>query len=203
MAPVVIASVVEGEGEVRALPNLLHRIARTLGVYDLQTPKPMRVPRSRLVGVGGIELAVEQQAHRVHGHRGGVLVVLDADDDCPASLAPSLLARARQTRPDIPISVVLACREYESWFLAAAASLAGQHGFPETMTPPPDPDNSPRDAKGWLTHQRGKRHPYKETVDQLDLTRCFDLALARANSPSFDKLYRDIARLLGVEAKEG
>lgn len=202
MAPIVIASVVEGDGEVIALPKLLHRIARELGVYELQTPKPMRVPRSQLVKTGGIESAVQQVAHRVQGCAGGVLVLLDADDDCPASLGPDLLARACQARNDIEISVVLPSREYESWFLAAAYSLAGRHGFPKGMTSPPNPDDNPRDAKGWLTSQRGKPR-YKETVDQQPLSSSMDLSLARTNSPSFDKLYRDITRLLRAAKREG
>jgi len=127
---------------------------------------------------------------------GGVLSLLDADDDCPATLGPSLLARARASCTDVPVCVVLPSREYESWFLAAASSLAGQHGFPEGMQTPEHPDEKPRDAKGWLTHQRGRHTPYKPVIDQAPLTSAMDLALARTNSPSFDKLHRDVTRLL-------
>ena len=42
--PVTIASIVEGDGEVRALPKLLHRIAADLGIAGLRTPDPVRVP---------------------------------------------------------------------------------------------------------------------------------------------------------------
>ena len=70
-----------------------------------------------------MERAVAFAAGRAGSH-GGILVLLDADDDCPAELASRLLRRARQSRPDRPIRVVLAKAEYESWFLAAAASLA-------------------------------------------------------------------------------
>ncbi|MFE9723137.1 DUF4276 family protein [Streptomyces sp. NPDC005794] len=208
MTPVVIASVVEGDGEVKALPKLLHRIAGELGVWDLRVLKPMRVPRSQLVRTGGIEGAVLQQAALMprpsDGGGGGVLVLLDADDDCPAALGPELLARARQARADVAVSVVLPCREYESWFLAAASSLAGVHGFPDGMACPVSPDEKPRDAKGWLTHRRGTQHPrYKPVIDQAPLTSAMDLSLARANSPSFDKLYRDVSRLLtaGTESR--
>jgi hypothetical protein len=39
--PPTIASIVEGDGEVPALPKLLHRIAAELDVPNLLTPIPM------------------------------------------------------------------------------------------------------------------------------------------------------------------
>lgn len=194
--PPVIASVVEGDGEIQALPKLLHRIAGDLGIWRISTPRPARVPRTQLVKASGIENAVLKQAEFVRGHAGGVLVLLDADDDCPASLGPTLLARAQGACHDIPVAVVLPSREYESWFVAAADSLAGIRDFPASMTAPAQPDTTPRDAKGWLTHQRGKHRPYSPTADQAPLTSAMSLTLARANSPSFDKLCRDAHYLM-------
>lgn len=103
---VTIASIVEGEGEVRALPKLLFRLARQLSVMDLRVPTPMRVPRGKLVAAGGIERAVSAVAQRVRTS-GGVLLLLDADDDCPAKLGQALLRRAQAARPDVPVCVVL------------------------------------------------------------------------------------------------
>lgn len=42
--------------------------------------------------------------------------------------------------------------------------------------------------------------PYKETVDQAPLTSAFDLKMAREHSGSFDKFYREVSRLLGIDA---
>jgi hypothetical protein len=111
--PVTIASIVEGPGDVAALPKLLHRLAAELMGGALRTPTPWKSNRGALVASGGIERAVSSIALRV-GPAGGVLVLLDADDDCPADLAPELLARARSARSDVRISVVLATREFES-----------------------------------------------------------------------------------------
>jgi hypothetical protein len=191
-----IASIVEGDGEVPALPKLLHRIAAELGVPSLLTPTPMRFPRTKITIVGGIERAVAAGALRVSG-RGGVLVLLDADDDCPAEYAPILLARARAARPDKQVAVVLANREFEAWFLAAAPSLAGQFGFPAEFSRPENAE-TPRDCKGLLTKARPRGQPYKETVDQAPLTSAFDLKMAREHSNSFDKFYREVSRLLGI-----
>ena len=193
---VTIASIVEGDGEVRALPRLLHRIAAEQGV-PLLTPKPpMRIPRSRLAAPQGIERAVAAKASEVTD-AGGILVLLDADDDCPARLGPQLLERARATRSDKRVAIVLANREFEAWFLAAMPSLAGQCGFAEDLPSLDDPE-TPRDCKGRLTKARGQGHPYKETVDQAALVAVFDMKMARENSPSFDKFYRDVVWLLGA-----
>lgn len=116
MSAVTIASIVEGEGEVGALCKVLHRIALIEQEWELRTPKSHRVPRSSLVRPGGIENAVRQEAIQVQD-RGGVLVVLDADDDLPCKYGPCLLERARKARPDIEIAVVLPKPEFEAWKL--------------------------------------------------------------------------------------
>ena len=165
------------------------------------TPTPMRIPRGKLTIAGGIERAVLAAAIRVSG-TGGVLVLLDADDDCPAKLGPHLLERARGARPDRRVAVVLAKREFEAWYLAAAPSLAGQHGFHADFARVPNPE-TPRDCKGLLTKARPKGHPYKETVDQAPLASVFDMKMAREHADSFDKFYRDITWLLEVGGSAG
>jgi len=195
---VTIASIVEGHGEVSALPKLLYRLAADFPMVDLRTPKPpWRRPRGSLIAPSGIEREVESNSWV--GPAGGILVVLDADDDCPAELAPALLDRARSARPDCRVSVVLANREYEAWFLAAAQSLAGHFGFPADMKAPDNPEEI-RDAKGWLSRQRSGGHPYKETADQAALTSAFDIRQAREHSPSFDKFCRELTGLLSLPA---
>jgi hypothetical protein len=194
--PPTIASIVEGDGEVRAVPKVLHRIAAELGVPNLLTPTPMRVPRGKITLAGGIERAVAAEALRVSGE-GGVLVLLDADDDCPAEYGPFLLARAQAARPDKRVSVVLANREFEAWFLAAAPSLAGQFGFQAEFPRPRNPE-TPRDCKGLLTQARPRGRPYKETVDQAPIASVFDLKMAREHSDSFDKFCREVSHLLGA-----
>jgi Domain of unknown function (DUF4276) len=193
---VTIASVVEGHGEVAAVPKLLHRIASDLGIPLLTQKPPSRIPRSKLVARQGIEDAVNAKAAEVKG-AGGILVLTDADDDCPAELGPQLLRRARAARPDKRVAVVLANREFEAWFLAAAPSLAGQHGFTDPFPAPADPEVR-RGCKELLTRARPQGFPYKETVDQAALAAAFDMKMARESSPSFDKFYRDVTWLLGA-----
>ncbi|MER7132601.1 DUF4276 family protein [Streptosporangium saharense] len=192
--PVTIASIVEGDGEVSALPVLLRRIAGTLSCWDVRIPPPRRVPRSRLVARGGVENAVLQASYQLTG-AGGVLLLIDSDDDCPASLGPELLRRAREARGDREISVVLACQEFEAWFLAAAESLSGHRGLADPLLPPPNPEGI-RGAKEWLSARKSDGTRYRETVDQAALAALFDMEQARKAAPSFDKFWRDVERLL-------
>ncbi len=191
--PLRIACIVEGHGEHESVPILIRRIA---GDFDPQlnvyVPHPVRIAKSKLLRPRELERAVELAA--VHaGAEGGILVILDSDDDCPAELAPQLLARTREARADLPSAVVLPNKEFESWFLAAARSLRGKRDFPDDLEAPPQPE-AIRGAKEWLV-QRRKTRAYSASVDQAALTALFDLDAAR-KAPSFDKCYREVIRLL-------
>ena len=154
-----IVSIVEGKGEEEAVPILLRRIAeRVTPSSSVDVPRPIRVKRQQIVKAGELERAVELAARRA-GVNDGILILLDADTDCPADLSPSLLHRATGARKDRAIRVVLAKMEYEAWFLAAAASIAGQHGIDPSATPPRDAE-AIRNAKGWLSKQMPPGRPY-------------------------------------------
>jgi hypothetical protein len=192
--PLQVACIVEGHGEVEAVPVLLRRIAADVDPpVVIVVPSPLRVPKNKLVKPGELERTVELAARKVGG-QGAVLILLDTDDDCPAQLGPALLRRAAQARSDLPIAVVLAKREFEAWFLAAAFSLRGQRGLSPTLEPPPDAE-AIRGAKEWLTHRMEGSRQYVETLDQPALAAQFDLKAAR-RADSFEKCYREMVRLL-------
>ena len=191
--PLRIACIVEGHGESASVPILIRRIAAHFDPrLEVEVPHPIRISRSRLLKPGELERAVEFAAMRAE-EGGGILVILDSDDDCPAQLGPNLLARTHAARADMPTAVVLPNREFESWFLAAAQSLRGSRGLPEDVEPPFLPETI-RGAKEWL-NQRIRTGAYSANVDQASLTAVFDLELAR-RAPSFDKCYREVVRLL-------
>ena len=98
-------------------------------------------------------------------------------------------------RSDIPIAVVLAKKEYEAWFIAAAESLKGKHELPTDITSPADPEGI-RGAKEWLSNKMPPGPGYAEIIDQPAFTTVFDMEAARRSSDSFDKCYRDIKRML-------
>lgn len=189
-----VATIVEGHGEVEALPILLRRITEQVAPgLSLQLPRPIRVNRQRVLKAGELERAVELAA-RLGQTGDGVLILLDGNGDCPGRLGPKLLRRAAEARPDRTIRVVLAASEYEAWFLAAARSIAGRHGIDATVAPPAEPE-AIRDAKGWLSGHMRTGQRYRATLHQPALTAIFDLDAART-APSFDKLWRDVNALL-------
>ena len=191
---VQIGCIVEGHGEVKAVPILIRRVAASLyPELPIGRLNPIRVSRSKVIQEGELERAVEFAARKIGG-RGAIFILLDSDDDCPAQLGPELLRRALQARGDLPIAVVLAKREFEAWFLAAAESLRGYKELKNDLEPPNNPEEI-RDAKGWLNQRMKGTRTYRPTVDQPGLTDRFDFDQAR-HVDSFDKCYRDIARLL-------
>lgn len=94
---------------------------------------------------------------------------------------------------DQDAACVIANLEFETWFVAAAPSLASELRL-AAHEPPDDPEGQ-RLRKKWIEDRfRGAR--YSETLDQPRLTAKMDLNLCRARSPSFDKLCRELGRAL-------
>ena len=192
-----LASIVEGHGDVKAVPVLLRRLAaRSFPGTGFEILHPIRIPRSRLLKPGEIEKAVDLAGRQVQ-YSGGIVVLVDAEDDCPAELGPKLLARARSARPDIALSLVLAKREFESWFLAAARSLQGKRALPADLEPPPHPE-SIGGAKEWLSDRMPSGRKYVETLDQPALTAVFDMEQASVGSASFARCLREIGNMLSA-----
>lgn len=195
-----IAIIVEGHGEVQSVPALIRRIG-----YDMDPPlyprveNPIRKSKSSLVHAEGeLEKWVEVAARRVAG-RGGILILIDSDADCPKELGEDMLRRARASRSDLPISVVVAKREFEAWFIAAAKSLEGKAGMLDQVDPPEDAEVI-RDAKGWIRRHM-RTGVYQETVDQAKLASLFDLSQARS-CRSFRK-FHEVTKLLIQAANLG
>lgn len=192
-----LAAIVEGHGECEAVPTLIRRIATAIDPSLYIKIEPiLRVPSSRLIKEEGVERSVEL-AVRLAGRRVGILILMDCDREngCPAIDGPALLDRASKARPDIPISVVLAKKEYEAWFIAAAESLRGKRGLKNDLSIFTDPEEI-RGAKEWLSNRMPPTDPYVETIHQASFTSAFDMNMARQRSDSFDKCYREIERLV-------
>jgi hypothetical protein len=196
MTEVRIAAIVEGHGESEAVPILIRRIAQMIDPgFVPKVLSPLRVPASRLLKEGEIERSVDLAARKLQG-RGGILIIVDCDweNGCPAEDGPVFLKRAIATRNDLPIAVILAKREFEAWFLAAAESLRNKFGLPGDLESPAYPE-SIRGAKEWLTDKMPSSRAYAEATDQPAFTAIFDINSAR-RADSFDKCYRDIRSML-------
>lgn len=184
--------IVEGHGEVQALPTLVTRILNEkLTRHDVILHHPaMRVKRGKFADrFDDFERALKLLA----GPNDAILVVLDADDDDPFELATGLQARAASCIGHRTVHVVPAVKEYEAWFLASLDSLNGQLDVLAGSTLSSDPE-SIRGAKGVFESflQTGT---YSETVDQKKYSAKLDIELARRNSPSFARLVDALAAM--------
>jgi hypothetical protein len=191
--------IVEGDGDQVAAGILIERIARRVRP-DLHTKvgNPWKLPKTKITGDDhALRHALDVLAKPIKRTPGGILVIWDADDDCPFRDGPAQFRRIQALRTDIPIGVVIAKREYEAWFLAAASSLAGHGSLLATLADHPQPE-SPRDAKGWLSDQMPPGRRYREREHQPLLSRVLDIDLARRRSRSFDKCCREVLRLLNT-----
>jgi hypothetical protein len=178
---VSVVSIVEGYAETASIPVLLRRLG-------IDAAPAFRVKRNLVVKRNELERTV-LQAVRERTNPSAVLVLLDADDDCPAQLGPALHARARKVTP-LPVSVVFAVREIEAWFLGGIESLRGYRGIAVDAVWNDDPER-PRGAKGRVEELMGGRG-YVDRTDQPALMAKLDIAAARLRCPSLDKLLRDL-----------
>lgn len=123
-----------------------------------------------------------------------LLLLRDQEDGCPARLGPLAATWARDENLPFPVAVVLAWREFETWFLPCAdllvGPIGGRPGLRVGTRPPAAPENI-RGAKEWLSRHMAGPAAYKPTLDQLPFTRKIDLARLRAaNLASFGTFER-------------
>lgn len=188
-----LVCIVEGQGELKAVPNLCSRIKNHLEAWNwFVDDDPIRQPRGRMVDqskpaplrpaledglMRAVQLAVSRPAD-------GVLVLCDADRDCPAVWGQDA---TRLLNKYIPGGAVMAVEEYESWLLS---SVSGTDNLDGRII------EGIRDAKGELA----KRLPrYIPTIHQLPMTQALDIDAVWSRSDSFDKLVRTLASIFGVK----
>ncbi len=189
----MIQPIVEGQGEEKAFPILLRRLLPELGCYLDVGGSPFRSKRTQIVREADFKTAVQIAASKP-GAR-ALLVLFDADADCASSHVPDMLAWAREVVPQVPCGIVMARREYESWFLAAIESLRGQHGISQDAVYQSNPEQV-RDAKGAVGGFMPHNVSYAPTVDQPSLSARFDLGAAYRRASSFRKLVKELCRIL-------
>ena len=189
----MIQPIVEGQGEEKAFPILLRRLIPELGCYVDVGGAPFRSKRTEMVREADFKRAVQIAAFKPNAC--ALLVLFDADDDCASSHVPDMARWAREVAPQLPSAVVMARREYEAWFLAAIESLHGERGISSGAVYPGNPEEK-RDAKGVIKMFTPKNAPYSPTADQPALSALFDLGMAYRRASSFQKLVKELCRLL-------
>ena len=187
-----IQPIVEGHGEVAAVPVLLRRLVAEAQAWRIVIAPPIRRPRNQLVQQRGLDIAVNLALHR---RCDAILIMFDGDDDCPAELGPIVHGWATAAARGVPCEIVLPHREYESWFLASVESLRGVRGVRVDAPLHPDPE-APRGAKENLEARMNSGTSYLERTDQPALSAKFSMAAAHVRSRSFRKLTKSFGDLL-------
>jgi Domain of unknown function (DUF4276) len=222
MAKYVIVPIVEGDGELHAVPVLLRNWLsfRSYDKYVVVTDGPVNAHgKGNLIATDdrtlgrGVEHFVRVAMLR-QPQPDVVLILLDGDGDLPDSLEAALFARARTEVPfDFPIGVVVANRKYEAWFLAAFASqrfLRSSEQQAYRLKQRSLPHGIDVEAVSSCERQLeslidfsgdestgGQPARYKKTKHQKELTQIlpFSPFMAR-RSPSFGRLLEQLEELL-------
>lgn len=182
--------VVEGYGDVQAVPHLLRRMLLARGVYDVEIERPFRHGEYWRIKRGFSEL-VRQLAKE----DGCILVLVDCEDGCAAEWAAELIRNLPQDL-DVQVEIAFMVREFETLFLADPETTRQVLGIQPNVVFPEAPE-AVRDAKGWLTRHMQSGERYRVTIDQERLAAQVNLDTLRNRSPSFRHLERSIDRLVG------
>jgi hypothetical protein len=188
-----VAPIVEGHGEVRAVRELISRIAAEICGTWTEVAPAFRLDSGKMRKPDELAKAIRVQAARVKGP-GGVLVLRDGDDDdvrCPVELAGQLAPEPGLV--PVRVEIVIARHEYEAWFLAAAESLRGHPAVRDNASAPADPE-ARRGVKRQLESMMCES--YKETLHQAKFSSLIDLQAARERSRSFRRMVHAIEVLL-------
>jgi hypothetical protein len=194
-----IVPIVEGYGEVDAVPNLLRKLLQGNNRWDIQVATPKNAHGcTNLIKPGGLERFV--QLAGLERDCAVVLILMDADERCPKELAFAFSKRIQAMGAKYSVVIVIAKCEYEAWFLASLETLAGQSlegrpGLPVGLQYAEDVEKRVG-VKGWLSRQFPEGRIYKETEDQAPMARLLDVALAKKRSRSFRRLTHAIEQAL-------
>lgn len=198
-----IVPIVEGPGDVTAVPKLLMKILHSLGRWEFQiAPAKNAHGCGNLTKQNGLERFVELSRSEVDC--AAVIILIDADTGCAKEIATGFSKRLAGMGMPCSIATVVAKCEYEAWFLASLPTIAGKEldGRPGIVDGTACDRNveSIVGVKAWLSRKL-VGHPnriYKETVDQAPMTSLIDIALARRNSRSFRRLCHAVEEIVAA-----
>ena len=181
---------------MKAAPGLIRRIlGDRLGRYDIPYIRTIRA-NGKPDLVKRLEIHLRRAAVR---RPDAILVLVDADDECPVEAVGSLVDRASALDLGVSVAVVYAKSEYEAWFISSLSEGTGEGirsrlNISPSVNAPEDAENI-RGAKEWLrTRGRG----YGETEDQEPLTHHIDMDLTYSRSRSFRRLCHAVDELVGA-----
>ena len=192
-----IVIIIEGYGEVNAAPGLVWRILHErLYRFDIS-----RLGAKRANGKPDLLKRLEKfLIYAVIDNFDAVIVLLDAEDDCPFQEVVNLVDRAVALNLSIPVAVVYAKSEYETWFISSLSEDRGEgiraHLNIDQSINAPENVEGIRGAKEWIERYMPSDQRYKETADQEPLTHHIHLDIVYSRSRSFRRLCHAVEELV-------
>ncbi len=195
-----ILPVVEGDGDLAAVPELMRRVLHEAGHFGINLGRPHK--RGDLPKV----LARFDDYFRVAILEGAAIFwVMDYDcDTCIDQTRDLRLLRAHAACVDTSVDVefVFMVKEYESLFLADHETTRRVFtDIPASFAFPNHPE-AVRDAKGALSKARPKGSAYKSTQHQKTLTAQVNLTRLRERSLSYRNFEAALLRLSSGHARQ-
>jgi hypothetical protein len=180
--------IVEGPGDIEALPILLRRLLNEHSLFEIDVLRPYKWG-----DVYKVARNFRRYSLTAAKERAGILWAIDLDDGCPVEWV-KLFEEQLPEGVDVPVEFVFFIREYECLFLADKTCLLDL-GVPADLEFPADPE-SIRGVKEWISRQMPSGTSYKETVHQAKLSSKIDLSVVRNASRSFRHLESSVLKLV-------
>lgn len=185
--------IVEGEGDERAVPELLRRILHHHERFDVEVLKPHRrgeLPKVKANFSRFFQTALLEDA--------SVICVLDYDcttcDDAERD-EQELRTLAKGVNAQAGFEACLIVKEFESLFLCDPVATRAALPLIDAKLDFPAKPESVRDAKGWLSEAQPKGAAYKPTAHQAKIVSYLNLDHLLEQSPSYRRLSRAVLRL--------
>jgi hypothetical protein len=188
----MIQPIVEGHGEVPAVPVLIRKLGELMGIPYVAVGVPFLSKHSQLAQKDGLQRVISRA--REEPDCEAIFVLFDADDDCPKTEAPKLLKWAEEAAAPLPCALVMANREYEAWLLGCLEVLLRARGIRLAQPYDGNPEIK-RDAKGELENRFGRGFHYIGKKDQPAFTALADWSVVHERCRSFRKMAKETRRL--------
>lgn len=186
--------IVEGHGDIEAVPVLIRRILEHHNHFDVTILRPHKrgdLPKIKANFDKCFKMAIKEKA--------AIIWIIDfdcADCDCVAEEADQLYQKANAIHAEWPFRVAFMVKEFETLFLSEPdATRSVLKEISKTTVFPEDPE-AIRDAKGWLSRAMPSGYTYKETIHQAKLAAVVDLTRLKHNSASYRHLEKSVLALV-------
>jgi hypothetical protein len=187
-----IVPLVEGPGDVEAVPLILRRMLYELiGDFETNVSTAMKVGRCNMLAPATLQRHIKLA--QLRPGCGLIIVVLDRDDDDCRRLLEALKKTDTLACARVDLEFLVIDREFEAWLLASMETLRGNRGISGDATVPENIELK-RDCKGPITERMNGSTAYSETADQAKLTASIDLALVHERCHSFRKFLAKLRR---------